>query len=138
MSKTITTAIRLVAAIDWRAVGARTARAFELGWFVAQLLLTAAVFLGEVAWEHRAQIRQFLVAAIAATYVAGLWTRQQAERTLRAGAWCRLQLERLSGRSVALLPQQPIEALAPITATLAAAREALERLIARLYPVAAA
>lgn len=34
--------------------------------------------------------------------------------------------------------QQPIAALAPITATLVAAREALERLIARLYPVVAA
>lgn len=138
MTKTITTAIRLVAAIDWRAVGDRTARALELAWTALQLLLTAAVLLGEVAWEHRAQIRQALVTAIAATIVAGQWTRQQAERTLRAGAWTRLQLERLSGRTVALLPQQPIEALAPITATLAAAREALERLIARLYPVAAA
>lgn len=124
MTKTITTATRLVAAIDWRAVGDRTARALELAWTVAQLLLTAAVLVGEVIWEHRAQIRQALVTAIAATYLAGQWTR--------------LQLERLSGRTVALLPQQPIDALAPITATLAAAREALERLIARLYPVAAA
>ena len=138
MTKTITAAIRLVAAIDWRAVGARTARALELAWIALQLLLTAAVLLGEITWEHRAQIRQVLVTAIAATFLAGQWTRQQAERTLRAGAWTRLQLERLSGRTVALLPQQPIEALAPITATLAAAREALERLIARLYPVAAA
>lgn len=138
MTKTITTAIRLVAAIDWRAVGDRTARALELAWIVAQLLLAAAVLLGEVAWEHRAQIRQALVIAIAATFLAGQWTRQQAERTMRAGAWTRLQLERLSSRTVALLPQQPIEALAPITATLAAAREALERLIARLYPVVAA
>lgn len=138
MTKTITTAIRLVAAIDWRAVGARTARAIELAWTVAQLLLAAAVLLGEAAWEHRAQIRQALVIAIAATFLAGQWTRRQAEHTLRAGAWTRLQLERLSGRTVALLPQQPIEVLAPITATLAAAREALERLIARLYPVAAA
>lgn len=138
MAKTITTAIRLVAAIDWRAVGDRTARAIEIAWTVAQLLLAAAVLLAEVAWEHRAQIRQALVTAIAATILAGQWTRQQAERTLRAGAWTRLQLERLSGRTVALLPQQPIAALAPITATLAAAREALERLIARLYPVVAA
>lgn len=138
MTKTITTAIRLVAAIDWRAVGARADRALQAAWAVAQLLLTAAVLLGEITWEHRAQIRQALVIAIAATYLAGQWTRQQAERTLRAGAWTRLQLERLSGRTVALLPQQPIEALAPITATLAAAREALERLIARLYPVVAA
>lgn len=124
MTKTITTVTRLVAAIDWRAVGNRTARALELAWTVAQLLLTAAVLIGEVIWEHRAQIRQALVTAIAATFVAGQWTR--------------LQLDRLSNRSAALLPRQPVVALAPITATVQAAREALERLIARLYPVAAA
>lgn len=138
MTKTITATIRLVAAIDWRAIGARADQALQAAWVAAQLLLAAAVLLGEITWEHRAQIRQALVTAIAATYVAGQWTRQQAERTLRAGAWTRLQLERLSGRSAALLPQQPIKALAPITATLAASRESLERLIARLYPAAAA
>jgi hypothetical protein len=117
--------------IDWAAVARRC-------WITVQLITTALVLLAEIAWEHRAHIRQALVTAIAATYLAGQWTRQQAERTLRAGAWTRLQLERFSRRTAALLPQQPIEALAPITATLAAAREALERLIARLYPVAAA
>jgi hypothetical protein len=33
-----------------------------------------------------------------------------------------------------VLPQQPLAAVAPITATLQAAREALERLVVRLYP----
>lgn len=121
----------VLCSIDWAAVARRC-------WITVQLITTALVLLAEIAWEHRAQIRQALVTAIAATYLAGQWTRQQAERTLRAGAWTRLQLERFSGRTVALLPQQPIQALAPITATMAAAREALERLIARLYPVAAA
>jgi hypothetical protein len=124
MTKTISTVTRLVAAIDWRAVGDRLDRALELAWTIAQLLLTAAVLLSEVIWEHRAHIRQALVTAIAATFVAGQWTRQQ--------------LDRLSRRSAALLLRQPIVALAPITATVQAAREALERLIARLYPVAPA
>jgi hypothetical protein len=124
MTKTISTVTRLVAAIDWRAVGDRLDRALELAWTIAQLLLTAAVLLSEVIWEHRAHIRQALVTAIAATFVAGQWTRQQ--------------LDRLSRRSAAQLLRQPIVALAPITATVQAAREALERLIARLYPVAPA
>ena len=124
MTKTISTVTRLVAAIDWRAVGDRLERALELAWTIAQLLLTAAVLLSEVIWEHRAHIRQALVTAIAATFVAGQWTRQQ--------------LDRLSRCSAALLLRQPIVALAPITATVQAAREALERLIARLYPVAPA
>lgn len=127
---TASATLRFLAAIDWRTIGRRTAT-------TARLLLAAAALLGQVAWEHRAQIRQALIAAVAAAYVAGLWTRHQAERSYRAGVWTRQQLERLSSRSVALLPQQPIAALAPITATLAAAREALERLIARLYPVLA-
>lgn len=130
--------IRAIVALPWGVYAARAGAVMRAAWVAAQLLGVALVLLAEIAWEHRQRIRQALVIAIAATYVAGEWTRHQAERTLRAGAWTRLQLERFSGRTVALLPQQPIEALAPITATLAAAREALERLIARLYPVAAA
>ena len=80
MTKTISTVTRLVAAIDWRAVGDRLDRALELAWTIAQLLLTAAVLLSEVIWEHRAHIRQALVTAIAATFVAGQWTRQQLDR----------------------------------------------------------
>ena len=65
--------------IHWAAVARRC-------WITVQLITTALVLLAEIAWEHRAQIRQALVTAIAATYLAGQWTRQQAERTLRAGA----------------------------------------------------
>ena len=123
MTTTIRTITRFAASIDWRAIGTATTRAIHLAWIAVQLLLAAAVLLGDIAWEHRAEIRQALVNAIAATYVAGQWTRQQ--------------LEGLTDRSVAMLPQQPIVTLAPITATLAAARVALERLIARLYPALA-
>jgi hypothetical protein len=124
-------------ALPWAKIADRTANGIRLSWAVAQLIVAGCVLLGEVAWEHRAKIRQGLVTAIAAVYVAGCWTREQAERCYRAGCWTRHQLERFSGRTVALLPQQPVEALAPITATMQAAREALARLIARLYPAVA-
>lgn len=138
MTTTLRTIARLVAAIDWRTIGRTTAQALAVIAVAAQLLLAAAVLIGEIAWEHRAQIRQPLVAAIAATYVAGCWTRHHAERCLRAGQWIRQQINHVCDRSVALLPEQPIEVLAPITAVIAAAREALSRLIARLYPALAA
>lgn len=124
---TIKTAYRIAAivlrSIDWAAVGRRC-------WVTAQLIAAGLLLLAEIAWKHRAQIRQALVTAIAAVIVA-------AQLTLEAGRWTRHAVEALGRRSVVLLPQQPLPAVAPITATLAAAREALERLVRRLYPVAA-
>lgn len=96
----------------------------------ARVCAAALLILAAIAWEHRAQIRAALATAIAAAIVA-------AELTYRAGRWTHRVIHRLSTRSVALLPVQPLPALAPITATLAAAREALERLVRRLYPTAA-
>lgn len=125
------TTIKLIRAIDWRAVASRTAKGLRLCWAVAQLLLMAATLLVDLAWEYRAEIRQALVAAIAALVVA-------AELTYRAGCWTRRQVEALSQRTVELLPQQPLPTLAPITATMQAARESLERLVRRLYPLLAA
>lgn len=107
------------------------AKGLRLTWAVAQLLLAATTLLVDLAWEYRAEIRQALVAAIAALVAA-------AQITYEAGCWTRRQIEALSNRSAALLPEQPLPAVAPITATVQAAREALEQLVRRLYPVAAA
>lgn len=117
-------------AIDWHAVGARTMAGLALCWAVAQLLAMVAAIACETAWQHRQQIRAALVHAIAYLVVA-------AELTYRAGCWTRHAVERLSSRAAVLVSQQPLPAVAPITATMQAAREALERLIARLYPVLA-
>jgi hypothetical protein len=57
-------------------------------------------------WRHRQQIGAALVAAVAATYAAG--------------AWCREQIEALAADSARRLPAQPVPALAPITAGVAA------------------
>jgi hypothetical protein len=86
-------------------------------------LLAAARFL----WAHRAEIRAALVRVAAALILA-------AQLAYEAGCWTRRTVEAVSQRSVALLPQQALPAVAPITATLQAAREALARLVARLYP----
>jgi hypothetical protein len=64
-------------------------------------------------WRHRQQIGAALITAAAATYAAG--------------AWGRLQVEALATDSVRLLPAQPVAALAPITATLAAAWGLVDR-----------
>lgn len=124
---TIKSLLRITAlvlrSIPWATVGRRC-------WIAAQLVTAAVVLLAEIAWEHRAQIRAALVTAIAAVIVA-------AQLTIEAGRWTRHTVEAISSRSVVLLPQQPLAALAPITATMQAAREALEQLVRRLYPVAA-
>jgi hypothetical protein len=64
-------------------------------------------------WRHRQQIAAALVAAVATTYAAG--------------AWCRQQIEALAADSARRLPAQPIAALAPITATIAAAWALVDR-----------
>ena len=61
---------------------------------------------GQWLWRHRRQIGAALVATAAATYSAGAWLRQQ--------------IEALATDSARRLPAQPIAALSPITATLAA------------------
>lgn len=121
MNTTATRALQALRAIDWAAIGRRTIVA-------AQLLLMVVALAAEIIWEHRQQIRSALVHAIAIAVCAVM-------ATYHAGRWLRHAIDRLSRRSIAVLPQQPVAALAPITATLQAAREALAQLIARLYPV---
>ena len=123
MTNTVRAAI---AVINWREALAITADGIRIIWSVAQLLLTALVLLTEIVYEHRDQIRDAVIAAVAATYVGGAWTRYQAVRLYRAGGYCRLQLLAVSDRATALLPQQPITAAAPITACLAAISESLQ------------
>jgi hypothetical protein len=64
-------------------------------------------------WRHRQQIGAALVAAVATTY--------------SAGTWCRLQIEALAADAARRLPNQPVAAVAPITATLAAAWGLVDR-----------
>ena len=78
-------------------------------------------------WAHRQQARDAALLTLLAAMAAAAWC-------YRAGIWTRQLVHQLSNRSVVLLPHQPIAAVAPITATLAAIREALARLVARLYP----
>ena len=112
--------IAIVRALPWASMARTT-------WTVLQLLAAGLVLLAEIAWEHRQQIRSALVTAIAALVVA-------AQLTYEAGIWTRRHLLELADRSATLIPQQPLAAVAPITASIEALREALARLIARLYP----
>ena len=127
---TLRAAMARLQALPWADYATRTAHGLRILWAAAQLLLTALVLLAAIAYEHRARIRAALVTIAAVLYVA-------AQLTHEAGRWTRRAVHHLSSRSVALLPHQPLPAVAPITASLAAAREALERLVRRLYPVAA-
>ena len=84
---------------------------------IAPLLLALAglaIAIGaQWLWRHRRQIAAALVAAMATTYAAVAWGRQQ--------------IEALATDSARRLPAQPIAALAPITATLAAAWGLVDR-----------
>jgi hypothetical protein len=84
---------------------------------IAPLLLALAALAlaagGLWLWRHRQQIGAALVTAAAATYAAGTWGL--------------LQVEALAADSARRLSAQPIAALAPITATLAAAWGLVDR-----------
>ena len=84
---------------------------------IAPLLLQLAALAlaagGLWLWRHRQQIGAALITTTAATYAAG--------------AWCRQQIEALATDSVRRLPSQPVAAVAPITATLAAAWGLVDR-----------
>jgi len=88
---------------------------------IAPLLLALAglaIAIGGLwLWRHRRQIGAALVATAAATYLAVVW--------------CRLQVEALAADSARRLPAQPVAALAPITATLAAAWGLVDQIMAR-------
>jgi len=78
---------------------------------IAPLLLALAglaIAIGsQWLWRHRRQIGTALVAAVATTYAAGARLRQH--------------VEALATDAARRLPSQPVAAVAPITATLAAA-----------------
>jgi hypothetical protein len=84
---------------------------------IAPLLITLAGLAiaagGQWLWRHRQQIGAALVAAVVNTYAAGTWGL--------------LQVEALAADSARLLPAQPVPALAPITATIAAAWGLVDR-----------
>jgi hypothetical protein len=72
-------------------------------------------------WRHRRQIAAALIAAVATTYSAGAWGRQQ--------------IEALAADSARRLPSQPVAAVAPITATIAAAWGLVDRSTSKPRPV---
>jgi hypothetical protein len=84
---------------------------------IAPLLITLAGLAiaagGLWLWRHRQQIGEALVAAVATTYLTG--------------TWCREQIEALAADSARRLPSQPVPALAPITAGIAAAWGLVDR-----------
>jgi hypothetical protein len=84
---------------------------------IAPLLLALAglaIAIGSLwLWRHRRQIGAALITTAATTYAAGAWGRQQ--------------IEALATDSARRLPSQPVAAVAPITATLAAAWGLVDR-----------
>ena len=84
---------------------------------IAPMLITLAALAiaagGLWLWRHRRQIGKALVAAVATTYAAVAWGQQQ--------------IEALAADSARRLPAQPVAALAPITAGIAAAWGLVDR-----------
>ena len=90
-----------------------TTAAARIAPLLLQLAALAIAAGGLWLWRHRQQIGEALVTAAATTYAAG--------------AWCRQQIEALATDSARRLPSQPVPALAPITAGIAAAWGLVDR-----------
>jgi S-methylmethionine-dependent homocysteine/selenocysteine methylase len=94
---------------------------------ICRVTWQAALATAQFIWAHRAEIRAAIIRIIAACILA-------AQLTYQAGCWTRRTIEALNERSADLLPGQPLPTVAPITANIQAIREALTRLVNRLYP----
>jgi hypothetical protein len=90
-----------------------TTAAARIAPLLLQLAALAIAAGGLWLWRHRQQIAAALITAAAATYAAG--------------AWCREQIVALAADSARRLPSQPVAAVAPITATIAAAWGLVDR-----------
>jgi hypothetical protein len=90
-----------------------TTAAARIAPLLLQLAALAIAAGGLWLWRHRRQIGAALVTAAATTYAAGAWGRQQ--------------IEALAADSARRLPSQPVAAVAPITATIAAAWGLVDR-----------
>lgn len=93
-----------IRSIDWQNVARTT-------WTIAQLVAMAAVFVAEVAYEHRQQIKQAAVKAVAAAVVT-------AEAVFHAGKATGNWVGRISSATVNKLPELP-EQLAPVAPIIA-------------------
>lgn len=120
----------------------RLARVIAIALVITGLLLIRA---GQFIWAHRREIRDAAIAAYAALRLAAEWAwerraavRAAALAVYAAGGVARVELEALSARAAELVHDQPLPALAPIVAPILALREALQRLVATIYPAAAA
>jgi hypothetical protein len=90
-----------------------TAAAARIAPLLLQLAALAIAAGGQWLWRHRQQIAAALIAAVATTYSAVAWGRQQ--------------IEALAADSARRLPSQPVAAVAPITAGIAAAWGLVDR-----------
>jgi hypothetical protein len=120
----------------------RLARVIAIALVITGLLVIRA---GQFIWAHRREIRDAAITAYAAIRLAAewVWERRAAVRAAAlavhaAGGVARVELEAVSARAAELVHSQPLPALAPIVAPVLALREALERLVAAIYPAAAA
>lgn len=98
MNSTAITAATTLRALPWGAYMARTAAGLRACWIAAQLLAMAVAIGAAIAYEHRQQIRDAAIAAIAAvvvaaqaTYHAGRCTRRLWDQLVafseRMGRW---------------------------------------------------
>lgn len=92
--------------VDWRAMGSRTAAAARIAYIVTQLAAMAVVMVAEITYEHRQQIRNFAVMAVASAVVT-------AEAVYKAGMATGNWVERIGSASVETLDKLP-EGVAPV------------------------
>ena len=125
MNTTATQALQILRTI---AAGTATAARFAYAHRRQALDTIARVLLAIEAaarwcWAHRQQARDAALLTLLATMAAAAWC-------YRAGCATRRAIDTISRRSCALLPHQPVPAVAPITATL----QALAEHVSSLYP----
>lgn len=93
-------------AVDWQVVGNRTATVARFIWVVLQILAMVMVMSAEVAYEHRQQIRDFVVKAVAFVIIL-------TEDVNNSGVKTRAWVSRIGLSSAEILKEMP-EQVAPV------------------------
>lgn len=116
-------AVQVFQSIDWEEVAHWAGLALRAMWLTLRVIAMAIVLVAELTYENRENIRDFLATVVAVAILTS-------QLTYEAGVATRDFLESFNDRSAALTPQQPVKALASITAPIQAFWEVLEEYLA--------
>ena len=127
------TAISFVSSIDWNNIKNKTAIAIRFAIIIAEIAIAIALITAEYVYNNRENIKNALIKAIAATYVAGVYTRHQTMKMIDMIMFIYNQVILISDKASSIVNKQPITILAPITSVIVTVYQYVSIVIRNVY-----